>query len=383
MAYLHSQQGEGHEVLIDPYRGTVLAERSGLDVKSFVRIFHKQFYLVTSTVGFHGTLIVGAFALVLCAACVTGLCAFPRWWAALFTLRVHRGGRTLASDLHRCLGTWSLLAGLLLALTGLWYWGEQILTTAGLADHDAWPSDALQVVPPDAEVQRLSWDTLIQRAEAAYPGLSIEMIQAPRQAADPFVVIGQAEAWAVRSDANVVALDPYSGAVLLRQRGVDLDPLTRLGLTMDPVHFGTFGGAVTRWWYLLSGLALSAGILLGALVHARRTLVTRERGAPVRRALWCWSGLAATAVLLVAALSSAGYISAAQLPDAGVEPGLPPPAVPLAVWLAIAIFAALVLIPSALWLALLRMPAGREQPVAGAALDRRPGADASDSPRRD
>ena len=131
--------GDLRRVFIDPYSSVVLGQRSQLDLKSFVRIFHKQFYLVKSEIGFHGTLLVGWFGLLLLVSALTGLYAFKRWWRALYTIRFNRGARVFWSDLHRSLGTWALLVAIVVSVTGLWYLVEKNLEALGLAEHDAAP----------------------------------------------------------------------------------------------------------------------------------------------------------------------------------------------------------------------------------------------------
>jgi len=315
MALVHYGGGDLRTLLIDPYAARVTGQRAFLDLKSFVRIFHKQFYLVPGTVGFHGTLIVGLLSFALLAAVITGMVAFKGWWKALLTLRTGKSRRIFWSDLHRCLGGWALLVALVASLTGLWYLGERLADDVGLVDHEP----AFPRLNPDTLMERgpvlkpLPIDELMDRARSAYPELKPTAVALPARLEDTFVVTGSAEAFAIRDRANQIALDPYSGEVIAIRRGSEIPALKRLAHTIDPLHFGTFGGAPTRWIWFLAGIALSVGILVGAYTHALRSTRTAEGGDRAPSMRWALSGLATSIVLCASAVSGAAYIAKAQI----------------------------------------------------------------------
>lgn len=279
VAYLHAPRGERwaaaatvayspqdfRTVLIDPYTGVVQGHRSDFSLASFLRIFHKQLYVVPSVHGMHGTLITGALAIPLLVTVVAGLLSVSRWWHALVTLRVGRSPRLFWSDLHRASGLWSLLVALLLCLTGIWYLAEILLDRSGVFPDEIRPTrlQAEQIGQRPADLMPLDLDRAAALARAAYPALVIDDIRLPARPDDTLGFTGQAEAWWVRDRANGVELDPYSGAVLKIRRGTALPALERWAETADPLHFGTFGGLATRILWLMAGLGLSGGILAG------------------------------------------------------------------------------------------------------------------------
>ncbi|MEM7198641.1 MAG: PepSY domain-containing protein [Planctomycetota bacterium] len=301
-------RADSRTVHVDPYRATIVGERTGLTLKSFVRIFHKQLFLVSATVGFHGTLLVGLFALALLVAGLSGLCAFPDRWRALYRLRLHHGRRTLYSDLHRLAGSWSLIVACLLALTGIWYLGEQVGMSLDLVEHE--PIAELEA-PDHAglgdRLRLLPVDDLIERAEALYPELEVRAVELPSRPGQAIGFRGPAEAVLVRDAANEIALDPFTGSVVTLRKGSARSVLDRLNHTMDPLHFGTFGGLTTRLLFLVSGLAICAGIVLGTVLYTRR-MRSKARHQPFKRSLWSWSGALSSVALFVAALSGAGYL---------------------------------------------------------------------------
>src|SRR3546814_5968929 len=89
-------------VLIDPYTGKVRGQKSSFGLASFLRIFHKQLYIVPVDLLVHGTWIVGALGVALLSSALAGLLSMRRWWRALVTLR--RGDRksTRLHSSHYC-----------------------------------------------------------------------------------------------------------------------------------------------------------------------------------------------------------------------------------------------------------------------------------------
>jgi uncharacterized iron-regulated membrane protein len=254
-------------VAVDPHSYAVSESRSSFGLQSFLRILHKQLYLVSGVIGFHGTLIVGLLALPLLLAVYTGLASVRRWWRAMRQIRRGRSPRLFWSDLHRFAGLWAAVITILLALTGLWYFAEIILQDARLIRED----------PP---VQRLSAGEMAQRpavlppfdldaaaaaAQAAWPRIELSQIALPQRPDDPLVFTGQAEAWLVRDRANRILVDPLSNTVLDVQRAEDLPLLQRWIATADPLHFGSFAGLASKLVWFAAGLLLCGGSLSGLI----------------------------------------------------------------------------------------------------------------------
>lgn len=307
--------GDYRYVYVDPYTGKVTGQGSTVNIKSFLRIFHKQFYIVPTQAGFHGTLIVGAFGLVLIFSAISGLLFYKRWWRSLWRLRVTRGRRVFWSDLHRLMGVWALLLSILFGLTGVWYFAERIIgSEAGVELTSEAPG-----IPEEQRRTRghtldsLSLDRCVAIAQRAYPELRVTGVRLPRNPDGPLVVQGPAETWLVRERANQVFIDPYEGEVLRVKRGSELPPVERWVHTADPLHFGTFGGTATKIIWFVAGLAICIGILVGAYIWWLR--VSQGVGSRKRRpwAAVASSGLLAVGVLTISAYSAFGFI-AGQLP---------------------------------------------------------------------
>ncbi|MGQ9366818.1 PepSY-associated TM helix domain-containing protein [Azospirillum sp. ST 5-10] len=312
-------------VPVDPATGRVQGQRSNFGVAAFLRIFHKQLYIVPSVMGVHGTLLVGALALPLLAGAVAGWLSLARWRRALTTLRVGRSPRLLWSDLHRLAGLWALPVTALLCLTGLWYLAETALDGTGALPAGPRPLrlEAAALRDRPAVLAPIDLDRAAAIAAAALPGLEVTRIALPVRPGDPLTLTGQAAAWLVRDRANQVRLDPYSGAVLDVRRGEDLGLAERWVETADPLHFGTFAGLPGRLLWFAAGLALCAGILAGL---GGAWLRLRAAGGTAFRPLAALAAALPAAVVVVAAVAGTwayggGALRMAQAPAALVPLG--------------------------------------------------------------
>lgn len=252
-------------VAVDPRSYAVGESRSSFGLQSFLRILHKQFYLVSGVIGVHGTLIVGLLSLPLLLAVYTGLASVRRWWRAMRQIRRGRSPRLFWSDLHRFAGLWAAVITILLALTGLWYFAEIILQDARLISEDA-PVQRLraaEMAQRPAVLPPFDLDAAATAAQAAWPGLELSQLALPQRADDPLVFTGQAEAWLVRDRANRILIDPLTNSVLSLQRAEDLSALQRWIATADPLHFGNFAGLASKLLWFAAGLLLCGGILSG------------------------------------------------------------------------------------------------------------------------
>jgi len=312
-----SARGQLQYAFFEPSTGEILARRNVLSIQVYLRQFHKTFVI---PFGLYAVCLLGVGLLV---SAVTGLVSYRRFWRHAFRLRLGRGLRVLVADLHRNLGTWSFVLAIILAVTGVWYLVEAL-------GHDL--ADArVEPEPPTLSEARLAAlgpatpalpiGDLVAAAERAMPDLDVRMVRLPADPKDAVRIDGQTDAWLVRDRASRVYLDPYSGVVLGSQRAEQLNPLQRWSDTADPLHFGTFGGLVTKWLWFLFGIVLSVAVLAGpALAELRRA--SRQRAPTVRARLARPTVLIAGAVAVIA-LAAAVFASARGY-GSRIVSGLPP-----------------------------------------------------------
>jgi len=256
-------------VYVDPYTGEVQGTTGWFNVQRTLRNFHMNLSLPAV-----GIYVVGSFAFLLATSVVTALLFYKRWWQRFFILRIRKGIRVFWSDAHRAMGLWSLWFTLLIAVTGIWYFVEMAMFDAGVGLADV-PDP-----PPSVQVPAASQDDappeprplgeLAEAARAAYPGLEIATVYMPADADQPVRFTGHADAWLVRDRANNVFVDPYEASVMAVYKGESLPLAYRWVHTADPLHFGDFGGLISKLIWFVFGLASSGLTLTGAYLWFKR-----------------------------------------------------------------------------------------------------------------
>lgn len=259
-------------VYIDPYRGTIQGEASWFTLQRSLRNFHMNLSLPA-----FGIYLVSAVGFFLLVSTLSALFFYAHWWRKFFVLRLTRGTRIFWSDLHRATGLWTLWFTLLMALTGVWYFAEMGMFDTGNGLQDV-PGGAPRVAvdAADKDRPRASPAELLRATETAFPELDVTTVVFPSDATDAVRVYGHAEAWLVRDRANNVFLNPYTAEVMAVYRGEELPLAHRWMHTADPLHFGDFGGLVSKLIWFVFGLGASTLTLTGTYLWLRRL---QQRGA--------------------------------------------------------------------------------------------------------
>lgn len=279
---------------LHPSTGVVQGEVSWVGAQRVLRNMHRHLNLPVK----YGVPLVGSLAFLLLVSLVTSLVVYKRWWRGFLRPVRWRDARTAWGDLHRLMGVWSLWFVLLIALTGVWYFVEEL----GL---EAPP--AREVPPAQAEATNRPADFAASLAAArrALPGLAIERIILPAKPGDAIEFQGQLEAVLVRERSNAVAIDPADASVLLTRRGEELTVHQRISEMADPLHFGTFGGYWTKIPWFLFGLALTGLSVSGVAIYGLRvgrSFPSAGAVATAWRGMGAWRWLALAPVLTGLAL---------------------------------------------------------------------------------
>lgn len=313
-------------IYVHPNTGKVSGEAPWFNCQRFFRDFHRRFFWYSSW----GITLVSLFAVLLLLSVFSGLLFYKRWWTKLFRLRVYLGWRVVTSDLHRLSGLWTLLFALLIGLTGVFYLLERPLTNLVRESipraPTVSPKGRLQLA---AHIRLIDTAALLRTAEEHDPDFRVKLIRFPQRAGDPVILQGQAAAWFVRERANLLHIDPETGRVKYHQRAETLTPLVRLIDTVDPLHFGNFGGLTSKLVWLLFGLLLSIMMPTGVFLWVRRmeqaTLGVLKRvansanTAPLARLRvqtrwWSVVGLFTTTAIMILAVYSTLTAVVDQLP---------------------------------------------------------------------
>lgn len=254
--------GTERRLYIDPSRMVITAEASGPSFHFIMRALH-YYLLLPGDLPFY---LVTSLGFVLILSLVTGLMVYKKFWRGFLRMpRWQRSTRTWSGDLHRLMGLWSLWFVAVIGLTSIWYFVERAAPSMETPPPTAEKRSFL-VAPEPERVGR--W---VAAARQRFPGISITFVQMPYGEDDPAVVQGQWRAALVRERTNALFIDPVTDRVIGERDAGDLSVAERWVHTADPLHFGNFGGLLTKLLWAVFGLLLTALCVTGVVIFTKRT----------------------------------------------------------------------------------------------------------------
>ncbi len=301
-AYGRTPDGTLRLIDIDPYTAAVTGDRGWMSFQRFFRNAHRHLMLPTAI----GVPLVSALSLLLLISLVSGLVLYRKFWRGFFKPpRRGRKTRVFQGDLHRLLALWTLWFLPVIALTGLFYLAESLGWRA-----PPFGPTSLQASQQEGALTRETVDSLAAKTRTVLPGLRIAQVLPPANPGEPLVFRGYTDnTWLVRPRASFVSFDPATGAVLASHRAGDASWHQRLSEMADPLHFGYFGGWVTKLLWFIFGAGLSALSVSGIIIYGTRVAKApgagpAQAGTGLRTAwrgmgLWKWAGIAAVIIVTI------------------------------------------------------------------------------------
>ena len=226
------------DALVNPYTGTII--RTSAFEKSpvgFLSNLHGYLFL-----GETGKLINAIAAGSLIVIGLSGLYLWPGWQALRngFTIKWRGSAYRINYDIHKVLGIFALSFLLMWAITGssLVLWQE--------------PAQKIAPVQQPRGGHAESLDALVRAGDPSLPGELLYIYTAH----DGTVLLRKR----VPGDLDpygdsVVAVNEYTGKVTQVYDVRSLPFISRLNLAMFPIHFGSPGGIVLRWIYIIMGVS--------------------------------------------------------------------------------------------------------------------------------
>lgn len=297
---------------LDPATGELLAEQGApLGTRLFFP-FHYSLHLKWLDLG---RWLVGAAAMAMLLAVVSGVATHRRIFKDFFTFRPRKQLQRASLDLHSVTAVFALPFHFVIALSGLIVFFSMYLQPAiemvyG-GKREAFNNELLsrytRAPARRALVQRASLDTMAERARAQWaavgtPGeVELIVIRNPRDA-HAVAEVRRAYRERVTLSADTQYFDAGSGELLHSEA---LKPAARTQRFIIGLHLIQFEHWTLRWLYFALGLAGCVMIATGSIVWAAKR---RERHARQGR-----SGAAIVEALNVAAVTGLAIATAATL----------------------------------------------------------------------
>jgi len=289
----------GH-VYVHPRTGDVTGTGPWAGIQRFLRNAHRHLMLPVPI----GVTIVSLAAVFLAVSLVTSFWVYKKWWRGFLRWPKGRTARALTGDIHRFAGLWSIWFVALMIVTSLWYLVEQ-WGGAAPAPKPSIRAEIETAADPVAATPYAALDRGIETLRTQIPDYRIARVIWAEGPDAVHQVHGYTDrAILVRPRANAVWVDGESGKVLDSVDPSTLSLHQRVTEAADPLHFGTFGGYLTKTLWFLFGVVLSGLSLTGVAIYALR-IAKSEREAPAWRAglVRGWRGMGSLRWLAAAAVA--------------------------------------------------------------------------------
>ncbi|UHG92009.1 PepSY-associated TM helix domain-containing protein [Spirosoma oryzicola] len=291
-AHLEGKEPE-REIFVNPYTGAVTGSR--IHDSAFIDIvleIHR-----TLLIPVVGRYVVGISALILVILTISGLRLWiPRQWKYLQSRLVIKRNASLSRqnyDLHQVLGLYSSPMVLLIALTGVVITFLTIIAPVMFLVSFEKPKSLAQILNNKSVYVKgakpISIDSAVAIAQRAFPPKSeIRGVVFPDGVKGAYAVYGQGPYVTKTGDNNFLYVDQYSGKINFNT-AVDLPNTGKMYLNwVTPIHYGTFGGSVTRVVAFIASLIPSILFITGLVIwwprwkgKAKKKLRKRRTMSPV------------------------------------------------------------------------------------------------------
>jgi uncharacterized iron-regulated membrane protein len=262
---LSNSEDKDLEVFVNAYTGNILGDRLR-DNTFFSKVYELHYALFADKIGI---VIVGIAALLMCLLAVTGLILWSGWRNLIsgFKIKLNASIKRKNYDIHKLVGIIALIGLTFTGFTGfLWNFYEQ-----------AEPAIyALTFTPKPPEVQSkvtgkesLSVSEIVEKAIATIPKAKPSFISVPTKPDEVFTVYMKQPDDA-QYYANKVDIDRYSGEVLHVINSKTAKLGDRILNATAPLHYGTFGGNLTRILYVFVGLSPTILFITGLTMYRLR-----------------------------------------------------------------------------------------------------------------
>ena len=264
-ARLKNSDNKQLEVFVNAYTGNILGDRLR-DKAFFDKVYSLHYQLFAGNIG---TIVVGIAALFLFLLTVTGLILWSGWRNIIagFKVKLNAHPKRKNYDIHKVVGIVALAFLAMISISGFaWNFYEQTEPAIYSLTFTPKPPE-VKSTPTDKET--IAIDEVVRQANAIIPEAKASFISLPTEPEEVFTVYmkqpGDAQYFA-----NKVEIDRYSGKVLHFVNSQTAKLGNRILNAFTPMHYGTFGGLLTRILYVFVGLSPTVLFFTGLTMYRLR-----------------------------------------------------------------------------------------------------------------
>lgn len=257
-ATVTNTQGSRKYMHVNQWTGEVTGTTGLLTVQRFFRDLHRYLFMPSII----GLPIVASMAFILMISLYTGLKTSRNWRTLMTRVRTDKGSRVLIGDAHKAAGLWSTWFFVLMIATGIWYLAE-----LGAAVGARFGGQSFEPNRPTLSTERVesfgdvinirSTEAILAATKEFFPELEVTEIAYPLRTNQGITVLGDRTNPILRSRANRIFFDPETLEPMKIQRSENIRWVAWINEIADPLHFGYFGGLITKIIWFIFGLAMT------------------------------------------------------------------------------------------------------------------------------
>ncbi|NMG07474.1 PepSY-associated TM helix domain-containing protein [Brasilonema sp. UFV-L1] len=250
--WLQSPDEKRTQVFVNPYTGAIMGSRQW--ERTLIGFTFKLHYELLA--GKIGTIIVGIVAFVLLILSITGIILWPGWRRLIpgFKIKWNAHPKRTNFDIHKVAGIIAAVFLGMIAFTGVcwnfWDFSQPVIHVATFT-----PIPPKPVSQPIEGKSPLGLGEILKKADAALPGAVTTYISLPQTPEGVFRVGKKQPQETWEYGHSQVYLDQYTGKVVQLKNGLQPSRADQVFHSFIPMHYGTFGGLLTRIFYIFVGLA--------------------------------------------------------------------------------------------------------------------------------
>lgn len=273
--YMNKGKSNRTYVFANPYTGEIQGN-ANLTFQRFFRDLH-YFLFIPFQIGNFTVLI---FGFLLLFSMLTALVFYKKWWKKLFKLQTGKGSLVFFRSLHRLVGLWSIPFAVLFSVTGIWYFMER--ANVGNLGRTVNPRYPEVTAPKNVDIKAgisytIDYDKAVTIAEQEIPNFIVGSISPSSNRNDALYLRGNSDVPLVRQRANRVYIDPNTYHVLKVQDAKKISTSMWFNDVADPLHFGYWGGLLTKVIWFFAGLAISLLVLSGIWITLKRKKIKQRK----------------------------------------------------------------------------------------------------------
>lgn len=260
---------------VNQYTGQLQEVNQGITFINFMRTLHGWLFFPWQSSYSVGYYLVSGMSFVMIGALITGLVIYKRFWRAYTQpkVRAKQGKKSLLTDLHKHGGAWSIWFLIVMSLTGLWYFTQQVLWHADIDIESHPPVVNVADIPLGEKAQApVSLADAMETTRERFPEFQTGYIMMPEHNRDTFKIMGGGNDIFYDSTSYRLDINPWTGDIEREITPASMNPLQTIQHITDPLHYGTIGGIWTKAIWFIFGLILSAMSITGFMLWGSRTV---------------------------------------------------------------------------------------------------------------